>query len=362
MATRLRILPAFLVVGMITALIAGCNMFGFTSDAEKTPIEKAEDSIRDGNYAKARQELTDANGALLDSTNSMLVYTYSKAVLLESGLTIARIADLVQVDKGTSQNGNLALLDEIDNLDYPTQTIWYQANREIAGKLSHIWKLETTGEMTKDDIALDYSISNIMGGVLSLRDTNRDNIIDDGDFKINLSEVNKVIGGSPTNGFDFNGITDNGTSYPGLTAFLGTPVVNLKLAKAAGIEGYTPDDINPLIASLLEFLDQGEESVLFFIQNLDGASSYDPEDIRDFIPKVAKIINYYWYYDGIDNDGDGRIDEEIINGESEDDDNGDGVIDGNDLIDEDSGYMSDYDFTNIVNTVYIPLYEKWKNR
>lgn len=354
MARRLRLLSVFLAVGMTAALIAGCNMFGFTSSSDESPVEKAEKAIRDGNYAQAKKDLTDKNGVLRDSTDSMVLYTYSKAVLLESGLTIARVVDLVQSNKATDSNNNLALLSEIDSQPYATQTAWYLANREIAAKLSNIWMLKTTGEMKKDDIALDYSVANILGGVLSLRDTNRDNVINDKDFKINLSEISKVVGGNTTEGFNFNGIegkdADTGQTviFQGLTAFLGTPVG--KRAKPAGISGYTPDDINPLIATFLGYLAGGDESIEFFVQNLAENTSYDPEEIKKFIPLVARIINFYWYDDNTDNDGDGRVDEEAIDGVDND---GDG------LVDEDSHYMANFDASNIRYTQYISVWQKW---
>ena len=332
-------------------------MFGFTSSSDKSPLENAEDSIRDGDYTQAKKDLTDANGVLRDSTDSMVLYTYSKAVLLESGLTIARIVDLVQSNKSTDANNNLALLAEIDNQPKPTQTAWYLANQEIATKLAHIWKGNAFGQMTKDDIALDYSVSNILGGVLSLRDTNRDKVIDDKDFQINLAEVSKIIGGNSTKGFDFSGITGTDAStgqtvtFQGLTAFLGAPAG--KRAKPAGVSGYTPDDVNPLIATFLGFLEGGDESIDFFVKNLTDNTTYDPEEIKKFIPEIARIINFYWYDDGIDNDKDGRVDEEAIDGIDNDKDG---------LTDEDSHFMSSYDASNSRNTLYIPMWQKWSSK
>lgn len=359
MRRRFKHLPAVLALVFLTAACAGCNIFGFVSDKEETPVQKAEQAIRDGDYAKAKKELTTANGALTDSTDSMVLYTYSKAVLLGSGISIARFVDLIQAKKGATSTGDLALLSEIDKLNFQEQTAWYQANLDIAVRLARIWNKLTTGEMSRDDIALDYSVSNILGGVLSLRDTNRDKVIDNRDFQINLAEVSKVISGDAVKGFDFSGITSTDAisgkkiTYDGLTAFLGSPIKTPRTAKPAGVFGYTPDDINPLIATVLAFLDGGQESIDYFVQNLAKNTSYDAEDIKKYIPEVARIINFYWYDDGQDNDLDGRKDEEEINGK---DDDGDG------LIDEDSHYMKDYDTTNTRNTQYIPVWEKWKRK
>ncbi len=358
MTVRKGHLAVLLVLMFAVVSMLGCNIFGFTSDKEESNIQKAEQAIRDGDYAQAKKELTDASGALVDSTNSMVLYTYSKAVLLESGLNIAKIVDLIQADKAASSTGSIALLDEIDKLGYTQQTAWYKANLEISLRLARIWNNKTTGELGHDDIALDYSVSNVMGGVLSIRDTNRDGIIDSRDFKINFNEVSKVISGDTVKGFDFNGITSTTSTgqtitFQGLTAFLGTPLGSAKTAGAAGVTGYSPDDINPLIATVLRFLGGGQESIEYLIKNLAESTSYDPEKIREYMPMVARMINFYWYDDGVDNDRDGRVDEEAIDGVDNDKDG---------LVDEDSHYMKDYDSSNTRNTIYIAIWESWKNK
>ncbi|MHB9028127.1 MAG: hypothetical protein ACYC9O_05120 [Candidatus Latescibacterota bacterium] len=359
MSSRVKFLPVFLAVLFLAAVMAGCNIFGFTSDKEQTPLEKAEDAIRSGDYAPAKKELTDENGALKDSTDSMALYTYSKAVLLESGLNVMELVDLVQEKDGTNpSSNNLALLDKIDGKDYVTQTKWYRANTEIALKLARIWNSRTTGDLTKDDIALDYTVSNVMSGVLSLRDTNRDTMIDGKDFQINISDVGKLLGGG-VEGYGFTGITardekGNTVQFEGLTAFLGGSAPSLKTAKAAaGVAGYTPDMINPFIATFFQFLAGGEESIGYLIENLAESTSYDPQEIREYIDKAAKIINFYWYDDGVDNDGDGRTDEEVIDGKDNDSDG---------LTDEDSKYMAAYDTSNTRNTQYIPVWQQWRTR
>lgn len=359
MHTRFRRLPMVLALVFLAAASAGCNIFGFTSDKEKSPTEKAEEAIRDGNYQKAIDELT-VNGVLKDSTDSMSLYIYSKAVLLNDSLNISRFIDLIQAKNASTATGSLSLLDEIDKLDIPTQNKWYHANTEIAIRLARIWDGKTTGAMTRDDIALDYSVSSILGGVLSLRDTHHDGVIDNRDIRINLSEGSRVISGGTVKGFDFSGITGPNPDKPGemmvfkgLTAFLGAPGSVPKRAKPSGVAGYTPDEINPLIANFLSFLEGGQKSIDYFVENLAKNTSYDAEDIKKYIPEIARIINCYWYDDGVDNDGDGVVDEEEIDGKDND---GDG------LIDEDSHYMKDYDSTSGHNTQYIPIWQYWSEK
>jgi hypothetical protein len=356
MCKRLRRLPLALVLLLLAAAGAGCNIFGFAANGEKSPVDKAEQAIRDGDYAKAKSELTDKNGALKDSTDSMVLYTYSKAVLLESGLNISKLVDFIQADKGVS-SGSLSLLTEIDGLSLSQQNTWYQANREIAIRLSRIWNNQSVGEMSGADIALDYSVSSIVGGVLGIRDTNHNGSIDNGDLKVGLTEVSRVVSGTTVSGFDFTGITGpnaagNTIVFPGLTAFLGRQVHSKPVLTADGVEGYSPDDINPFIATVLSFLNGGSASIDYFVQQLAQNTSYDPDQIKQYVPLVARYINFYWYDDGVDNDGDGRIDEEAIDGEDNDQDG---------FIDEDSDYMEDFDLTNISNTQYLALFEAVKN-
>jgi len=325
-------------------LFAGCNLFSFVGDAEKTPVEKAEEAIRNGNYTQAQQDLVNqSTGALVDSTDSMVLYTYAKATLLQSGLNITKIVDLVQSSKGAQGNGGLALLATLDQIGPTQETVWYKANIDISRRLMPIWNNVARGDLKKDDIALDFTVSSILSGVLSLRDTNGDGVINSNDFQINLSSIKT----GKLDGFSFSGASYNGTTFPGLTAFLGGTAKTT--GTAAGIPGYTPDDINRLINIFLTLLENGEESIVYMVQNATD-SSYDINEVRQYVHQIASIVNFYWYNDGIDNDGDGRIDEETINGK---DDDGDG------LTDEDTRSI---DQNVPKNTSYRTMFYSWQNR
>jgi hypothetical protein len=233
----------------------------------------------------------------------------------------------------------------------PTElTAWYQANVEITQKLMSIWNNTIKGDLQKEDIALDYTVSSILSGVLSLRDTNGNGSIDSNDFQLNL---NSIKTGS-LDGYKFTGATikdasGNPINLAGLTAFIGKTG---KIAGTAeGISEYTPDNINRLINIFLTLLENGEESIVFMVQN-NSNTTFDTVEIKKYVHQIAGIINYYWYDDGVDNDGDGAVDEEIIDGI---DDDGDG------LTDEDSKYNS-LDPTNQRNRQYISVWNTWKNR
>ncbi len=347
----IRKLPlASLILVLMAAAIAGCNIFGFTSDSEKSDIEKAEDAIRDGNYAKAKKELADA---VKDSTDSMALYLNAKATILESGVDLATLASFIESSEDIASGDKLKILTEIDEMSDTEKTNWYRANMDIRANLSKIWYGQTAGVMKKKDIALGYTVSNMMSGVLGLRDTNRDGVIDANDFQLDLSFVNN-IGTSGTDGFNLSGAKikdDQGqvidtTTFDGLTVFLGD-----WSGKAAGTTEryrYKPDDINPLIAYVLSVLSEGVDSVMMLLEN-QGETAFEAADIEENLDNIATIINYYWYDDGIDNDGDGVVDEEQIDGIDND---GDG------LTDEDTDRHPS-DTTNQQNTEYRHIWEKW---
>lgn len=337
---------------MMIMLAAGCtNIFDFAGNAEKPATDRAEDAIRDGDYDAARDALAEA-----DESDAYVNYLNAKVALLESGIDLATILDLVE-GQDASENDNLGFLDVIDGLSDPEKTAWYQGNLEATQYLRKIWLGEVNGILVKDDIALDYSVSNMMSGVLGLRDTNRDGNINNDDFQINLKFLDNA-GTTDKDGYNLNGgtfIDDEGMpqQFNGLEVFLGdwTPSAAKIAASTAGKSGYGPDDINPLIAFIMDVFDEGAEAISFIIERETG-TSFDPDEIQQYLDEIAVIINFYWYNDGIDNDGDGVADEETINGL---DDDGDG------LIDEDSDWHP-ADPTPEEDTSYIQIWQEWNAR
>ncbi|MBN1293385.1 MAG: hypothetical protein JXB48_16210 [Candidatus Latescibacteria bacterium] len=362
-------LPHVFVLLFAVIFTSGCfNIFGFTSDKEKSPVAKAEEAIRDGDYTKARLELEDD---IENTDDSMVLYTYAKAVLLEADLDVATIVDLVQGETKVDSGSINPILDKFDMLDLSTQNAWYKSNLEVSRVLYKIWAEQTIGDIDKDDIALDYSVASVMSSILGLRDINQDQSIDpnvdfdldlisidiDGDGGFILGDIMKDSSGNP--------IIDEKTGKPknaGLTAFLGN-----SNAKMSGISAETikPDDINPFINFILTKLGEGENSIRYLINKYigDSGSSIDYNEIEKYIVDIGVYVNYFWYNDGQDNDGDfgvdhngdgivdGGIDEETINGF---DDDGDG------LVDEDTHYDPAGEI-KVEITNYLGMFDKWKS-
>ena len=347
MKIRLKTLHSLLIVSAISVFLAGCNIFGFTSDAEKAPNDKAEDLIREGKYQEARRILADA---VKDSTDAMALYLNTKATMLESGVDLIKIAEFVENSENVNEGDNLQILAMIDDLSNAEKTAWYNANIDAVANLSKIFKGQIKSDFDPEDIALDYSVSSFMTGLLGIRDTNRDNVIDDNDFVINLDFIN--VDGNEGYGFDGGTFTNESgqeVEFSGLEVFLGS--FALKSAKTSGAEGYKPDDINELISFAMSLFDNGSDGLKVLLGK--NMNTLDPGKIDEYLTEIAKIINFYWYDDNIDNDGDGSVDEETIDGLDND---GDG------LVDEDSNFYPGADTTPEPNTQYIPLWQKWNLR
>lgn len=351
MTRNLRLALVFASAIAFGAFAAGCNIFDFASDAEQTNIEQAEESIRDGDYDAAREVLADA---VKDSTDSHALYLDAKAQLREAGVDIVEIVELVEGQNATSGQ-ELGILEIVDGLSDEEQTAWYQANLNISSNLRKIFNEETTGPFTPEDIALEYTISNLMSGVLGIRDTNGDRVIDDDDFSLDVLFNNASDGYALTGGTyeDAQGFEQ---TFTGLEVFLGTFASKTATPGAStGKAGYAPDDINRLILHVMYLLDNSRDALKLLIQNTlddEGNTTFDPNEIDNYVLQIASLINFYWYDDGIDTDGDGATDEETINGR---DDDGDG------FIDEDTRYHQ-VDPTNIRNTQYYQTWFAWKNR
>ncbi|MFC1651343.1 hypothetical protein ACFL2X_07210 [Candidatus Latescibacterota bacterium] len=311
-----RFKPIFYLLMMIVLMVSvtGCNIFDFASDAEMTPVEKAEEAIRDHDYVTAKEELSDViyledpnnpTVLVIETNDSMVIYTYAKAALLASGITLMEILDLAQMeDEGLDSGSNLRpsnpILDKIDKKfeeDPALVNAWYQQNRQIQQVLQLITDGQTIGKLEADDIALDLTVSSMMSFMLGIRDTNQDGFINDDDFNL---------------------------------AFLLTNSQDIDAYAIEGLyEAFTedPESINEFIDFIDGSAENSSEGILLLLGD-DQAESV--EKINENIDVAKEFIGSYKYGDGIDNDGDGRVDEEIFNGIDDDEDG---------LIDEDTQSM-----------------------
>ena len=338
-----------------TLLCFRCNIFDFSDSKKDTSFEKAEDCIRLGYYEEAKLVLADA---LKDSVNSEALYLAAKATILMGGFDIAQIVS--QIEVGNPIPGlKLAILELIDELGDGNKTKWFASNREVVTLLRRIYDEKTTGTFTRDDIVIDYTLSNLMTGILKIRDPNHDFTIDYRDFQLDLKYFTKTTGFTKS-GYQITGAKIKDMSGSIVVNDQGLPVILGGLTAFAGGWGsqiagypdqYKPDGINNWLEHVFSSL-TSTDSILSEMLNKKDESTFDVREIKLYNNQIASGLNNYWYDDGIDNDGDGTVDEEVLNGLDDD-------MDG--LVDEDTRYHPS-DPTNSRNDQYRITWREWVER
>ena len=273
--------------------LSSCNIFSWTSspDEGEDLLKDGLDFMFDGDFDAA--ESLFALGLLTDSLNSDLLYNHAKATLLSSGTSIVTIIDkLANFDQGAPLGSAVPFLDS----RWPgEQDTLYTTNITIFNDLKWIFDEKTTGSIKKEDISLDIFIANTVRGILTIADTDGNLRITDEDFQLNFLS------------------NDSGFAFDDLSDFLDNP-----------------EDLNSLISNLGNILEGGGDLLAGFL----GESTIDTTAIDSLLEDITGSIEFYFVNTGVpgnpgegDNDGDGRVDEECLNGEKDDDD---------DLVDEDA--------------------------
>lgn len=312
---------AVLLAGVMLGGCKGGNIFGVKSIDEKNVndlIAKGQDLLRAGKFTEAQVEFAKAVAA--DSLNSDARFYHAKATLLTSGFSIVQL--IQDVTKNANRAGSsLPLFSPSGGVrttaDDEEKTRIYQANIVIVRDLEPISKGLTHGAIDSSSIGLDISLANTIRGFLRLRDTNNDQVINAQDFF-----------------FDISRVTGNDFSLQDLRSAIAPS--NLTPAEQQARAG----DFNNLLRDLTQqepgksqsivdqVLDNLEKSGL--LSNLEG-TSIDVNDLKKAITDLGNDVKKYFINNGTpgnpgigDNDGDGRIDEETIDGIDND---GDGLID-----------------------------------
>jgi hypothetical protein len=179
----------------------------------------------------------------------------------------------------------------------------------------------THGGFDSADVDLDYGLASGFKGVLGFQDTDVNDTIDAADFPLSIS-----YGDSDTE-FQINNLLEYFDYYM-------NPAKKLVVGKVAAPQQIPQeyiDQFNDYVDNIEELLERAIE----IIMDLLADSELDLEEIEETLREIAEIADYYRVADGEDNDGDGRIDEEIINSIDDDDDG---------IIDEDSNGWIDFDY------------------
>ena len=279
-------------------LVAGCNIFSWSSDeqAAETHLAKGRQLLSEAKYSEAAEEFA---AAMEEEPNrSGPRYYHAKAVAHAAGLNVITMGQIItDADFETGE----AL--PFSGMPRDSQDILYSTNVIISDDLRPIFDGVTYGLFEPNDISMDLAIALGIYGTLRFRDTNSDGHIDENDFSLDVT------------------INENGEFSIG----------NLEdiVTDSLSAEGF-----NELLADAESVLVDGGSVVAFMLGDTTG---FDPEDLGSVLDNIDDLASNYFVNSGADdNDGvgdgdaDGFTDEECINGI---DDDGDGLIDEDATID-----------------------------
>lgn len=292
----------FIIVLMMT-LYSGCNIFNWTSSSEEDAYYDGLKLFNDGKFADARAKFEEAIQS--DPWRSDYRYYHAKALVMESDLNFFKIAhDMVDANNSNADQFQMPLY-TWDKTKYPNRADelafknrLYNTTWRCHDDLSPIFFGRTHGEVTAEDIYFEYSIISMSRAVLQLRDTNNDSTIDAADWYFTIKKV-------------VNPQTGEEMYVPDLQALIN----DLK---------NSPDARAGFNRMLLNTVKYGADGIVALVNTFSDSTVIDPQELQSVLNRVEELGNLYQIGDGIDNDQDGRVDEELINLI---DDDGDGRID-----------------------------------
>jgi hypothetical protein len=281
---------------LILILMSGCNIFDWTSENKEEAFYEGLDFFNQGKFTQAKEKFTEAMKA--DPYRSDYRYYHAKAVVFEANLNYFAIAqDVIKIDTTTVVGLTLPLYTKDRDLsleqDAANKNQIYGVSTICRNDITPIYEEQTYGDIKAQDIYFDYSILSMALALLRLRDTNGDGVIGSDDFYFEIIKSNE-----------------------------GEYVFDLM-----GVRTYLQDpdnrtDFNQTLLSSAGYVTDGISSLLKIISN--DTTYFNQTDLTNLLDNVNNAANRYQVDDDIDNDGDGRIDEETLNGI---DDDGDGWVD-----------------------------------
>ncbi len=272
---------------LLTYLLSGCNVFQFTASPTSADdyISSGRIKITEGDYEGALADFADAMQE--DNFNSEARFLHAKTSLLVCGFNVINVV----TEMSDTNRVGLPFFDwEMGDANQ-----LFRANVAIHQDLEPIRLEQTHGPIVFSDIQYDYTVAVLIESILNLRDTNGDGFIDENDFNLNFL-------------FD-----ENGLNLENLLEFWNSLGELDDQARADVINTLLENGIDLVLIPLLLFPDLfGEES------------PYNTEQLDSLALDIEQMLEMYMVNDGIDNDGDGEIDEEAMDGI---DDDGDGFTD-----------------------------------
>lgn len=278
---------AGLISGLpILIFFASCNnIWEWTADSDSFDVIMADgrEALRAARYARAEELFRRA--VELRPTHSEARYYCAKAAVLGADVDVFTLVQTLTDD---------------DSDEGPASTVFryetgiansiYRVNRVVLDNLEPIRRGSATeGSFAGVDVDLDLAVAYVLRGILRLRDTNGDGVIDERD----VSADEFLLSGE-------------GGAY-----------------SLDGLGNVPPEDLNGMIDDLNILLGEGGG----LLGDALGDSGIDVDDLNDLIDSLGGDLSAYYVNTGVpgnpgegDNDGDGRTDEECLNDVDDDDD------------------------------------------
>lgn len=176
------------LTGLMALLIYSCNLFSFSNPVNTSSDYLAEGQRKywDGDFIGAQEDFTRAIDD--NRSNGEAYWWHAKAVLRATGYTSYYLVDLiVKIDTVSSMLPFMTW--SADSTD-----VLYQAIFKINHDLTMIFYDSTySAELNATEIAFDYGMGLAIEGLLTLRDTNCDRVIDDLDINVGAHFDNGVL-------------------------------------------------------------------------------------------------------------------------------------------------------------------------
>jgi len=176
------ILSALLI---LSTLIIGCNLFSITNPSNSATdyIADGQKKYWDGDYIGATHDFA---SAIEENPNSGDAYWWhAKALIRTTGYTPIILVDLmIEIDTMSSI---------LPFMDWPADSAnnIYQVIFDVNNDMHLVfYDSVQSDELDYADIALDYALGLIIQGVLMIRDTNADSVINENDINLGAFFIN----------------------------------------------------------------------------------------------------------------------------------------------------------------------------
>jgi hypothetical protein len=286
--------PSLIALLAVSCILPSCNnLWEWTADDSSLEALLADGrrAIQAADYALAVEKFRAAVD--MEPRHAEARYYLAKATVLEGQVDVLSLVQTL-TDTESEEVG----AERIYGFPLETANSLYRVNAVVLDALEPVHRgLADRGDFRGTDVKLDLAVAYILSGILRLRDTNGDGVIDGSD--LSPEELGLTGGGGEDFSFD-------------------------------GLATIPPDDLNDMLDDLGDLLGDGGDLLL---EDL-GDHGIDTDELNDLIDQLGGDLRMYYVNTGVpgnpgegDNDGDGLADEECI--DSLDDD-----LDG--MVDEDS--------------------------